>query len=109
MKVIEADTNKRKYILCSWIERINIVKNDHTTQDNLQIQRNLYQITGGIFHKTRTKKFFLICMETENTPVKTILREKNESGGITVPDFRLYCKVIVMVNYVAVTETRHID
>jgi len=58
MKVIEADTNKRKYILCSWIERINIVKNDHTTQDNLQIQRNLYQITGGIFHKTRTKKNF---------------------------------------------------
>ena len=69
MRVIEDDTNKRKYILCSWIERINIVKNNHTIQDNLQIQCNLYQITGGIFHKTRTKLlFFLICMETENTP-----------------------------------------
>ena len=55
-------------ILCSWIERINIVKNNHTTQDNLQIQCNFYQITGGIFQKTRTHFFFLICMETENTP-----------------------------------------
>ena len=58
MKVIEDDTNKRKDILCSWTEIINIVKNNHTTQDNLQIQCNLYQITGGIFQKTRTIFFF---------------------------------------------------
>ena len=32
-------------------------ENDYTTQGNLQIHCNPYQITNGIFHKTRTKKF----------------------------------------------------
>jgi len=51
-----------KIKLYSWIERFNIVKNNHTTQDNLQSQCNLYQIASGIFHKTRTKKILKICM-----------------------------------------------
>ena len=42
-------------------------QNDSTTQGNLQIQCNPYQITNGIFHRTRTKNF-LICMETQKTP-----------------------------------------
>ena len=41
-------------------------ENDYTTQSNLQIQCNPYQITNGIFYKTRTKNF-LICMETQKT------------------------------------------
>ena len=32
-------------------------ENDSTTQSNLQIQRNPYQMTNGIFHRTRTKNF----------------------------------------------------
>ena len=32
-------------------------ENDYTTQSNLQIQHNPYEITNGIFHKTRTKIF----------------------------------------------------
>ena len=38
-----------------------------TTQSNLQIQCNPYQITTGIFHRTRTKNF-TTCMETQKTP-----------------------------------------
>ena len=30
-------------------------QNDYTTQGNLQIQYNPYQITNDIFHRTRTK------------------------------------------------------
>ena len=30
-------------------------ENDYTTKCNLQIQRDPYQITKGIFHRTRTK------------------------------------------------------
>ena len=41
-------------------------ENDYTTQSNLQIQCNPYQITNGIFHRIRTKKF-TICMETQKT------------------------------------------
>ena len=42
-------------------------QNDNTTQGNLQIQCNPYQITNGIFHRTRTKKNLKICMDTQKT------------------------------------------
>ena len=70
-----------KIKLYSWIERFNIVKNNHTTQDNLQSQCNLYQIASGIFHKTKTKTFKKICMETEKTANSQNHREKEEHRG----------------------------
>ena len=39
---------------------------DYTTKCNLQIQCDPYQITNGIFHRTRTKKF-TVHMETQQT------------------------------------------
>ena len=42
-------------------------ENDSTTQSDLQIQCNPYQITNGIFYGTRTKSL-KICMETPKTP-----------------------------------------
>ena len=42
-------------------------ENDYTTQSNLQIQCNSYQITNGIFYGIRTNHL-KICMETEKTP-----------------------------------------
>ena len=41
-------------------------ENDCTTKCNLQIQCNSYQITNGIFHRTRTKNFS-IHIETQKT------------------------------------------
>ena len=38
-------------------------QNDYTTQGNLHIQCNPYQITKDILHRTRTE-YFKICMET---------------------------------------------
>ena len=64
MKEIKDNTNKWRDIPCSWISRINIVK---TTQSNIQIQCNPYQITKDIFHRTRTKKL-KSRMESEKTP-----------------------------------------
>ena len=46
-----------------------------------------YQITNGIFHRTRTK-YFKVCMEPQNTSiVKTVLKKKNRTGGIKLPYF----------------------
>ena len=57
-------------------------ENDYTIQSNLQIQCNPYQITNGIFHRTRTRNF-TICMETQNPQIaKAIVRKKNGAGGI---------------------------
>ena len=39
-------------------------ENDYITKHNLQIQCNPYQITDGIFHRTRIKNF---TIHMENT------------------------------------------
>ena len=39
---------------------------DYTIQNNLQIKWNSYQITNGIFHRTRMEHL-TICMETQKT------------------------------------------
>ena len=41
-------------------------QNDYITQDNLQTQRNPYRATHGIFHRTRTKFFFILCENTKD-------------------------------------------
>ena len=52
-------------------------ENDCTTKCNLQIQCDSYQITNGIFHRTRTK-FFTIHMETQKTLNSQSSFEKEE-------------------------------
>ena len=52
-------------------------ENDYTTKRSLQIQCNLFQITNGIFHLTRTK-YFTIHMETQKTLKSQSSLEKEE-------------------------------
>ena len=57
-------------------------ENDYTTQSNPQIQCNPYQITNGMFYRSRAKNL-KICMETQKTPnSQSNLEGKNRAGGI---------------------------
>jgi len=49
------DINKWRDIPCFWFGIINIVKITVTTKCILHIRCDPYQITNGIFHRTRTK------------------------------------------------------
>ena len=59
-------------------------ENDYTTKCNIQIQCNPYQITKGIFHRTKTESF-TIHMETQKTPNSQSSLEKEEWGWRNQP------------------------
>ena len=71
-------------------------ENEYTTQSNLQIQCNPYQATNGIFH--RATKIILQYVWKYKKPrvAKAILRKKNGTEGINLPDFRLYYEATVI-------------
>ena len=77
MKEIKDDINRWRDIPCSWVGRINIVKMTILPNAILQIQCDPYQITSGIFHRTRTKKF-TVHMETQKTMNSQSSLEKEE-------------------------------
>ena len=52
-------------------------ENDYTTKCSLQISYDPYQITNGIFQRTRTKNF-TSHMETQKTPNSQSSLEKEE-------------------------------
>ena len=87
MREIKDDINKWRDIPMSLGWKNRYCENDYTTKCNLLIQCNPYQITNGIFHRTRTRNF-TIHMETQKTQkAKAALKKKNGAGGFNLSHF----------------------
>ena len=60
---------------------------------NLQIQCDPYQITNGIFQKLKQKISQFIGKHKRPQIAKEVLRKKNGTRGINLPNFRLYYRL----------------
>ena len=84
-------------------------ENEYTTQSNLQIQCNPYQATSSIFHRARTIISRFVWKYKNPRIAKAILRKKNGTGGINLPDFRLYYKATIIKTVWYWHKDRNID
>ena len=90
-KEIKEDLRRWKDLPCSWIDRINIVKNGPLSESTLQIQCNLHKIPTQFFTVVERTIFKLIWnnknprMINLFSTVKELLRESSSqtSGCIT--------------------------
>ena len=91
IKEIKEDSKKWKDIPCFWIGRINMVK-------MVILPKAIYRFNAIPIKLPRTRiknpKIYMEPQKTQNC--QTILRNKNQAGGISLPDFRQYYKATII-------------